>query len=263
MRIDFIILTWNSEKYILHCLNSILESNDVYEIYIHVVDNGSTDSTLTIIKNNFPRVNLIALDSNIGTTRSRNLALKLIPETSDYICILDSDTVISNESIFKLIKALENDTTYGIAVPTMHNSYFENQISCKHFPTILIKFLKPMPIKILENLGKKLENYDFSSDESIFEVDYGISACWLIKYSCFKKVGLLDQNIFYAPEDVDYCLRAWKNGFKVVYVKNSIILHDTQRISRKKLFSKMNFEHIKGLLYFFHKHGYWFRRPKF
>lgn len=258
----FIILTWNSERYISNCLNSInhLEQLDTS---IYIVDNGSSDRTLEIIKKDFPNVHLITLSENIGTTKSRNIALRLVPSTIDYVCILDSDTVINQNAVTKLIDCLLKDERNGIAIPSMVNAVGERQISCKHFPNIPIKLLKPMPIAKLEHLGRRLENYDFSENHAFYPVDYGISACWMIKRNCLDDIGLLDEHIFYAPEDVDYCLRAWQTGFKVIYVPEALIIHDTQRISRKKYISKVNYEHIKGLLYFFHKHGYWFRRPRF
>ena len=259
-KIAFVLLTWNSEKYIYNCLSSIFSLKN-YTTSVYVVDNGSNDNTNNIIATNFPVTHLIKLPENIGTTKSRNMALKLIPQDIDYVCVLDSDTVISDSAISGLMNALQQEPSSGIAVPQMHNAQGEYQISCKHFPTVPIKLLKPMPIAKLEQLGKRLENYDFSTGKPHYFVDYGISACWFMKRQCLQAVGLLDENIFYAPEDVDYCLRAWRAGYKVIYVPSAQIIHDTQRISRKKYISKINYEHIKGLLYFFHKHGYWFRRP--
>jgi hypothetical protein len=262
LKIAFVILTWNSETYIKNCLDSIKTIENL-NTSICVVDNGSSDHTKQIIVSHFPNVELITLKSNIGTTKSRNLALKKIPTDANFICVLDSDTIVTSTAINALVSSLIQNERYGIAVPSMANANQEPQISCKKFPNLPIKFLKPMPLKKLEQIGKHMENYDFSSNKPIFEVDYGISACWMIKKSCFDAVGLLDENIFYAPEDVDYCLRTWKAGFKVIYVPSAHIVHDTQRISRKKYISHVNYEHIKGLLYFFHKHGYWFRRPRF
>lgn len=80
IKIAFIILTWNSEKYINNCIKSILDLN-FSKIYISIVDNGSTDSTLEILENlrsdkKNVYLNLIKLKNNLGTTISRNLAIK-------------------------------------------------------------------------------------------------------------------------------------------------------------------------------------------
>ena len=76
-----------------------------------------------------------------------------------------------------------------------------------------------------------------------------MSACWIRRRDAYDQIGLLDEHIFYAPEDVEYCLRSWSLGLKVIYYKNCTVLHHWQRISRKKFFSKHNYEHIKGLKY--------------
>ena len=91
-------------------------------------------------------------------------------------------------------------------------------------------------------------------------VDYAISACWLLRKEIFFRVGLLDEKIFYSPEDVDYCIRVWKNGYQVHYVPQVSIVHDAQELSKPKglFLNKFTFRHIKGLLYLFIKHKYVF-----
>lgn len=76
------------------------------------------------------------------------------------------------------------------------------------------------------------------------------------------EVGLLDERIFYAPEDVDYCIRVRRTGFRVVRCFGATITHEYQRISKKRLLSKTNLEHVRGLAYFFRKHGYLFDARK-
>ena len=89
-----------------------------------------------------------------------------------------------------------------------------------------------------------------------------MSACWLIKKEVIEHIGYLDEKIFYAPEDVEYCIRAWKNGYRIMYCRDAEIIHEWQRLSRKKLFSRHNWEHIKGLAYMFCKYRYCFNTDK-
>ena len=83
-------------------------------------------------------------------------------------------------------------------------------------------------------------------------VDYAISACWMLRRNVLNTVGLLDENIFYSPEDVDYCIRIWKSGYQVHYIPYVSIIHDAQEISRPKglLINKFTIRHLKGLFYF-------------
>ena len=84
-KIAFVILTWNSERYIAECLESISRISN-YVCDVHVVDNGSTDSTLAVIQNlEMPSLTLYQQSENIGTTRSRNIALRNIGRDVDYV----------------------------------------------------------------------------------------------------------------------------------------------------------------------------------
>jgi GT2 family glycosyltransferase len=89
-------------------------------------------------------------------------------------------------------------------------------------------------------------------------VDYAISACWLLSARAVQATGLLDERIFYSPEDVDYCIRIWQAGFQVHYFPAVSVVHDAQEISRPKGFgiNKFTVRHAKGLMYLFAKHRY-------
>src|SRR5690606_21095374 len=86
--------------------------------------------------------------------------------------------------------------------------------------------------------------------------DYAISAFWLFRRRLLDEVGYLDERIFYSPEDVDYCLRVWEAGYKVVYDPRVHAIHDAQEISRGFRMARFTWSHIGGLLYLFRKHRY-------
>ena len=74
---------------------------------------------------------------------------------------------------------------------------------------------------------------------------------------------MLLEKIFYAPEDVDYCLRIWKNGLGILFVPAITVIHNAQEISRGFKLNKATIEHIKGLGYLFWKHRYFLKKPTF
>lgn len=260
--ITFVLLTWNSEKYIENCLNSIvkafIESKLTYEVF--VVDNGSTDNTVPVLKsfnNKYPEIiRLILLDQNKGTTYPRNLALK--QSKGNYICIMDSDVEIISGVIEKLIKNLDQGTDVGLSVPKITYPDGKLQKSTDVFPTITRKFYRYLFLKKIETVEDSRE-----TQISLTEVDYAISAIWLFNRKIISNVGLLDEKIFYAPEDVDYCIRIWKAGYKVVYDNSITVIHHTQEISRGFRINKAFINHVKGLSYYFIKHRYIFRAPSF
>lgn len=251
--VGFVILTWNSEKYIANCLDSILKI-EKYDIFISIFDNGSKDRTKNILeKYRFDNIFFLGCGKNFGTTISRNEALKKLPKT-DYIVILDSDTIINDLNGFdKIIDILDNDKEIGIVGPKLVNAEGELQYSGRNIPSIKEKILKVFFDKSKKT--SELEHVDYNEKDDLFCVGYLMSAAWFMRRDFFEKNGFLDEKIFYAPEDVEYCVRAWCNGYKVCYYKKFTVIHFWQRISKKKFFSKHNFEHIKGLMYFFHKYN--------
>lgn len=263
--IGFVILVWNSEKVADACLKSIAELKMILPQVV-VVDNGSTDGTVQIvnryIEENPRSISMIHYDENRGTTISRNAGIKALKDV-DYYCILDSDTVVNDEAFLKLIHEMEQHPKYGIIGPTMMASSGVVQMSARCFPTLQEKICKGVPVKWLQKKGEEMEVQRPPAPEAVsYPVDYLMSACWLIRPEVLKKAGLLDEKIFYAPEDAEYCIRVWKAGYQVAFCPGAQIIHEWQRLSKKKLFSKMNWEHIKGLGYMFRKHHYLFTTKK-
>lgn len=264
-RIGFVIPVWNSEKVIEKCLLSIESLQKIAPLVV-IVDNGSTDQTMKIVDGYRERIHLSAIrySENKGTTVSRNEGLKSLMQASpDYYCILDSDTEINDDAFLLMIDEMEKHPEYGIIGPRMATSGGLTQMSARCFPTAAEKFCKAVPIRSLQRKGEEMEIQRPPAPDAVsFPVDYLMSACWLIRPEVLNAAGLLDEKIFYAPEDAEYCIRVWKSGFQVAFCPGAQIVHEWQRLSKKKLISRMNWEHLKGLGYMFRKHHYFFTTDK-
>jgi GT2 family glycosyltransferase len=257
----FIILSYNSDKFIHKCLSSINASIKYIKkpCEIFVVDNGSIDSTKKIINDfkfsSFIKFKLISLNKNTGTTYSRNLAIK--EAIGKYIVIMDSDAYINPAALIKLQSYLYDNPNCGLAVPKIIYSDGRFQLSTDHFPTIVRKLQRFFYLKSIERT---------EVSKHIKDVDYAISAFWMMPGDIINSVGLLDENIFYSPEDVDYCIRIWKQGYRITYIPDCEIIHDAQEISRPKgmkLVNAFSISHIKGLIYLYKKHKFLFSGKKF
>lgn len=202
------------------------------------------------------------MSRNVGTTISRNIGLHNIDPDADYICILDSDAYITQDAISSMISCLISDIRLGLVGPQMVSPLGSVQLTGRNFPTARIKILKGIPIKRFQKAGESLETPKYRKIGNIYPVDYLLSACWLMRPDVLRNIGFLDEKIFYAPEDVDYCMRIWKNGYIVGLCENARIIHEYQRISKKRIFSRMNIKHFKGLIYFFIKYRYLCSPPK-
>ncbi len=265
VKLSFILLTWNSQKYVKRCLDSIVNKCDHEGVSFEVIviDNGSEDGTAAIL-NEFKQkradsFKLIFLNSNKGTTHSRNIGFK--KARGKYICVLDSDTEFGEgefSSIFKLWDYLPN---LGIVAPRLVLGSGAVQNSVKKFPAFWHKIIK-LPKAVFGLKVKDCDFYESFPFTNIREVDSAISACWFFSRDLIDHVGLLDEKIFYSPEDLDYSLRVRKSGRKIIYFPHMTLLHHTQQISHKSPFSKVSLSHLSGLLYYYRKHGCWFS-PRF
>ncbi|MCD8307276.1 MAG: glycosyltransferase [Clostridia bacterium] len=255
--IGFAILTWNSVNCIKDCLDAILKLDDtgLVACEISVFDNGSADGTADCLRSlASPKIRAAYCDRNIGTTKGRNLAAQQLPDC-DYICFLDSDAyIMDQDGILSALDYLDTHPDAGIIGPALVSGDGSIQPSARNIPLRREKFLKVMPFKSAQRRAEAMEHVSYDDSPDIFPVGYLMSACIIMKSETYKAIGPWDEKIFYAPEDVDYCVRAWKNGFKVIYCRTWLVMHEWQRISRKKLVSRHNFSHIKGLMYFYRKH---------
>ena len=258
--ISFIILTWNCKRYLNVCLDSIITAcrNDKVSFEIIIIDNHSVDGTCDIIgdyQEKFPEmIFAFFLDSNNGTTRTRNMGIK--KSRGEYICILDSDTRILSGSLSDVCRRTGNDQNIGIVAPKLVLPDGQVQNSVKKFPSLLDKLAK-LP-RIL--FGWQTRNADFYEHFPFQEerkVDQAISACWFLRREVVDLVGLLDEKIFYAPEDMEYCRRMKNFGKFILYFPDFVVLHNTQQISHRNPFSKVSISHFWGLLHYYKKYGGW------
>lgn len=261
MRFSFVILTWNSAAYLASCLDSLgdeIAGRGPEEMEIFIVDNGSRDETVEMLQNfqqRFPaHVNLIQLPENMGTTYPRNLALK--KASGQFIAVIDSDLQLLPGILDQLAILLEERPDAGMVVPRLQYPDGRHQKSTDQFPTFLTKAYRYVMLRRME----AKETGEGRSDQPV-EVECAISAMWLFRREILDQVGFLDEHIFYSPEDVDYCLRIWKAGYKILLAPDIVCTHHAQEISRGFRVTSATINHIKGMLYYFKKHRYFFRRP--
>jgi GT2 family glycosyltransferase len=246
--IGFVILTWNSAAYVKKCIDSIFALRRITP-KISVVDNGSSDGTKEILRSYGDKIILTEFTENKGQTVSRNASLARLPET-DYVAFLDSDTVISDEEGFLLMaELLKERRDIGIVGPRLVSPSGELQYSAKHLPRFRQKLYKAIPISYFRSKGDEMDHEDYADREEPFYVPYLISACILMRYDAYRRIGTLDERIFYGAEDVEYCMRAWKKGLRVAYDPRCTVVHHYQRIGRRRFLSKHNYEHLRSLLY--------------
>ncbi len=254
--VSIIILTWNSERQIGSCLASLSRGLAEFPYEVIVVDNGSQDQTRAIIKDVRPDAQLLCYPENHGVTLTRNHGIRVAG--GDYIIILDDDTVVQPGALDCLIRYLEDHPGAGLCGPKLIGVDGELQLSCRYFPTLLDKLARRLPSPLAQYVNRKIEMADWDH-RTTRRVDYVIGACQAIRRRALEDAGLFDERIFYAPEDVDICLRLQLAGWSVVYNPEAVVMHEERRITRS-MSSPLFWKHVQGLCYFFWKHGYLFSR---
>jgi hypothetical protein len=228
--------------------------SDMLSYEVLLIDNGSNDNTIDLAKNISERldVDIVELGSNKGTTFPRNIGLR--KSRGEIVCILDSDAILKAVN-FKEIQSILEDKTVGIVAPKLILPDGAIQNSVKKFPALFHKLIK-IPRIIFKIKGKDRDHYADFPFHDIKNVDMAISACWFFRRDLLDQVGLLDEKIFYSPEDVDFCLRVRKTGKKIIYYPYGEVLHHTQQITHKKVFSRISLSFLLDLIYYHYKHRY-------
>jgi GT2 family glycosyltransferase len=203
-RIFVVIVTYNGAKWIEKCIYSLLDSH--YPVEIIVVDNCSTDETISLLKT-FETIHFIPSVENLGFGKANNIAIDYaLKNKADYVFLLNQDTWIFNDTIEKLVAVAEADASFGIVSP-MHFSGYE---------TILDESFKVY----LSRQTKRFTTIDAVS------VPFVNAAAWLVSKDCLEKVGLFEPLYTHYGEDRNYCDRVLYHRFSIVVAEGAKICHD-------------------------------------
>jgi GT2 family glycosyltransferase len=261
MKLSIVILSWNSKDFLMRCLQSV-GSCTIQPREVIVADNGSRDGSRELLLSMQQRgeVRAILNLSNHGIGPARNQAFAVA--RGEYFLSLDVDTEVIPGAIETLLQTMESNPNVGLSGPRLQSPKGERQDTCRDFPTLQTKICRQLPFSLRRVFLKKAELLDWDH-QGLRYVDYVIGACHMIRRSALEQVGPYDPLIFYGPEDVDLCLRMWLAGWKVIYNGRALIIHTERRITKKwsEMFNRTTRAHIKGLAYYFWKHGYLFRPP--
>lgn len=249
MRLSVILISWNSLPYLKACLNSLQFIQEWENTEIVWVDNGSTDGAAQFIKENYPYIRCIILPENRGVAYARNRGIE--KASGKYILLLDDDTIANKEAIYGMTAYMDFHSETGICGCRLTNKQNEIQKSDKEYPGIGVKFRNVFR----SSIRRKEKNVVPTSE---YEPEYLIGACQLIRREAIDAAGLLDEHIFYGPEDADFCFRVRNCGFKIVYLPQFSIIHHWKRVTNRNIFTRLALKHTRALFYFYKKHHRYF-----
>lgn len=255
MTISIIIVSWNVKELLKKCLGSIYQNQGDLALEIFVVDNASNDGTPEMVKNEFPKVKLIANNKNLGFARANNQAIKLA--TGDYVLFLNPDTEIFVGTLQKSVDFINSHSDCGILGAQILNPDKTIQLSVRRLPTLWPIFLMLLKLpKIFPHL-KSVEHYLYTDFDYLQEqtVDQVMGAFMFTKKEIIEKVGLFDERFFLWFEEVDFCRRVKQAGYEVYYSPMVQIVHyGGTSFARQSVVTKQSWFFRSALLYFL-KHG--------
>jgi len=269
-RIDLTIsvVSYDAKELLKNCLSSIYQYTSGIKFEVILVDNGSTDGSIEMLKEEFPQVKLIENRENLGFARANNQAIK--KSKGKYLLLFNPDTVFRANSLDKMIKFMDDRPDIGILGCKILNSDVTIHPYNSSFHNLFSEFLRVFQLKkmipgvrLREKIGQKwggllgltLREYFrvYWDSERIREVDWVTGACLLVRRKAIEDVGLLDEDFFMYYEDADWCYRMRKRDWKVFYYPFFEIVHYVCRDDVG--FSPAVFvERYKSAYYYFQKH---------
>lgn len=215
-----VILNWNGEKYLNQFLPSVIQLSQSSENEIIVADNGSSDQSISLLRENFPEVKLILFDRNYGFTGGYNNALQQID--AEYFVLLNSDVEVTENWIEPIISMMENDHTIAAAMPKIlsfdHKNQFEYAGASGGF---IDKFGYPFCRGRILNKSEK-DNGQYNTVKDIF---WASGAAMFVRADLYKEFGGLDTDFFAHMEEIDLCWRLKNAGHRIIVNPKSVIYH--------------------------------------
>jgi len=212
-----VIATYNGMRWIDRCLKSLFESSQ--HSHIIVIDNGSNDNTVAFIKANFPSVQLIETEKNLGFGQANNIGLKLAKEhKADYTFLLNQDAWVEKDTISKLMQAHIENPLLGIISPIHLTGTGEE------FDRIFYDYLSKSDVKNLVT-ASLLHKQSF---DGVINTSFVNAAAWLISSECLMKTGGFDPVFFHYGEDNNYAHRVLFKGFTIGILCNTYVFHDKE-----------------------------------
>jgi len=223
--ISIIIVSWNAQKFLRGCLESIRLHGGPGICETIVVDNSSSDGSPELVENEFPEVMLVRAGGNLGFARANNLGIARA--SGDYLALVNSDVELHANCFERLIQFFKDRPDVGLAGPKIIGADGLLQCSCRKLPNVwrigcrILALDAAFPNSSLF-AGRDVRNLD---SDNPMEVEVLSGCFWLARTEAVKQVGGLDERFFFYAEDVDWCKRFQENGWKIAFVPTATATH--------------------------------------
>lgn len=223
--VSIIIVSWNTREFLLQCLQSIVETSKDCAYDITVVDNNSSDGSVEAVEKSFPAVKVIQTGANLGFAKANNVGIQ--NTSGKFVCLMNSDVKLFPKCLEQLSSYMEEHPKVGISGPRVLNADLTIQRSHTRFPSIWRTLCRSLGVSTFFPNSTFFHGYDAPrvSDDEASEVDVLYGSFWMVRRDALPEVGLIDESYFMYFEDVEWCIRFMKAGWKAAYVPTAKAVH--------------------------------------
>ena len=254
-----VIVNYNVETLLRRCLQTIVDSQGQITLSICVVDNQSADGSVSMVRSEFPQVQVIANANNPGYSFANNQRLRLLgigaAHPPRYVLLLNPDTELIPTTLVDAIAYMDSHPAVGIVGPKLLLPNGELDLACRRsFPTPMVSFYRMLGLSQLFPKSRRFGRYNLTYleiDQSA-EVDSVVGAFMLVRTTATQQIGLLDEQFWMYGEDLDWAKRIKDNGWKVIYYPTLVTLHVKRASSRQSKRAQVEF--YRAMLIFYYKH---------
>ena len=243
------------------CLDQLRAQSATVPLEILVADNGSTDDSVAWLRREYPGV-LLHENANIGFSKANNQLIRRARGST--ILLLNNDCILGKDTIATLLDIMDGDERIGLLGCRVLTG--EGILQPTFAPVSMRNILLPNPVELyrsdslafgddIHRRFRIMQSYEARHGYDRFlEVDCISAVCVLVRRQVFDTVGMLDENFFMYYEDTDFCLRARKEGWRVMYTPTASVQHLVRRVSKKSSPEKLMTEARLSQYYFVKKH---------
>ncbi len=247
------IVSWNTRSDLRAALAAVYACEGEAAFEVIVVDNASTDGSPQMVRRDFPRVQLIENRVNRGFAAGNNQALR---RARGRCCLLlNSDAVVHGGAFAAVVRFMDAHPEAGAVGLRVHNPDGTLQYSCRRFPRLATGLFRKVPLGRLIPDNRWNREYlmsDWRHDE-VREVDWVSGAAMCLRAQALARVGLFDEGYFMYCEDVDWCYRARRAGWKTYYLPAAVVTHAIGRSTDLRPL-RMVREFHRSMYRFYRKH---------
>lgn len=253
--ISICLVSYNTRALLADCLRSIQASGIRREYEIIIVDNGSTDNTQAMLAAEFPQVQLIQNERNLGYTAPMNQALRAA--RGRWLVQLNPDTLVQPDLFDTLADYLEANPQVGILSPKVLNRDGTLQLQCRRSaarPWDALSYM--LHLDRLFSKSRRFGGYlmTYMDENTTHEAEAVSGSFMMIRRAVIEQIGYLDEAFFAYQEDTEFCFRARRAGWKIVYLPTASIIHyGGQGGSRNQPYRGI-IEWHRSYFYYYRKH---------